>query len=336
MGNGASMNVILTDFHPSSRWGLIDALKKKTGEEWVVECKRTNNLHRGRLANLLRLLYYFVFPLQVLLRRKKYGRVVAWQQFFGLNLAFFSRLFHLNKVNDLYIITFIYKKNKGVLGSIYHKYMNYIVTSKYVDRFICFSKNEVDYYSSIFKVDKNKFAFVHLGGATHDNVDVGDDGYVFATGRSNRDYDFLVNLFKKSPYKLIIACDIYHKDDVGKNIRILNNCHGADMLKLMARSHVVAIPLKDRNISSGQLVVLHAMSFGKPVICTKSDGIRDYVVDGTTGMFLDNTEPEWNEALKILYENTDCYNKMSNSARVVFSSKFTYESMYNNIAALVR
>ena len=42
--------------------------------------------------------------------------------------------------------------------------MNYIVTSKYVNKFICFSKNEIDYYSSIFKVDKNKFAFVHLGG----------------------------------------------------------------------------------------------------------------------------------------------------------------------------
>ena len=104
----------------------------------------------------------------------------------------------------------------------------------------------------------------------------------------------------------------------------------------MARSHVVAIPLKDRNISSGQLVVLHAMSFGKPVICTKSDGIQDYVVDNTTGLLLDNAAPEWSEALKILYEDPDCYNKMSNSARVVVSSKFTYESMYNNIAALVK
>ena len=103
----------------------------------------------------------------------------------------------------------------------------------------------------------------------------------------------------------------------------------------MARSHVVAIPLKDRNISSGQLVVLHAMSFGKPVICTKSDGIQDYV-ERTTGLLLDNTEPEWNAALKILYEDMDCYNKMSNSARAVFSSKFTYESMYNNIATLIR
>lgn len=329
------MNAVLTDFNHTSGWGLIDALKKKTGEDWIIECKQTNNLHKGRLTNLLRLLYYFVFPLQVLSHRKKYGKIVAWQQFFGLNLAFFSRLFHLKKVNDLYIMTFIYKEKKGIVGSIYYKYIDYIITSKYVDKFICFSKNEIDYYSSIFKVDKNKFAFVHLGGASHDNADVGDDGYVFATGRSNRDYDFLVNLFNKSHYRLIIACDTYHKAEVGKNIKILNNCYGTDMLRLMARSHVVAIPLKDRNISSGQLVVLHAMSFGKPVICTKSDGIQDYV-ERTTGLLLDNTEPEWNEALKILYEDMDCYNKMSSSARAVFSSKFTYESMYNNIATLIR
>lgn len=329
-------NIVLADFKAQDTWSFMSILKNVTGKNWGIIYRCTNNLHKNSFTNLYRVFMYFWLPIVILCRRSEYKKIISYQQFFGLNLAFFYRLFHLKKVNDLYIMTFIYKAKKGILGSIYHKYMNYIVTSKYVNKFICFSKNEIDYYSSIFKVDKNKFAFVHLGGASHDNAGVGDDGYVFATGRSNRDYDFLVNLFNKSQYRLVIACDTYHKAEVGKNIMILNNCHGADMLRLMARSHVVAVPLKDRNISSGQLVVLHAMSFGKPVICTKSDGIQDYVVDNTTGLLLDNAAPEWSEALKILYEDPDCYNKMSNSARVVFSSKFTYESMYNNIAALVK
>ena len=60
---------------------------------------------------------------------------------------------------------------------------------------------------------------------------------------------------------------------------MLNDCIGDDMLKIMARSHCVVIPLKDTGISSGQRVILQAMALGKPIICTDADGIRDYVRD---------------------------------------------------------
>lgn len=166
--------------------------------------------------------------------------------------------------------------------------MSYVVTSQYIDRFICFSKEECAYYANLFGVDKSKFIFCPLGKEEPLVKDVKDEGYIFATGRSNRDYDFLVDALKYTDYRCVIACDAYKLKDCPSNTSVLNNCYGESMLNLMAHCHCVVVPLKDLRISSGQLVVLQAMSLGKPVICTHADGIIDYVRNEVTGYLIDN------------------------------------------------
>ncbi len=114
MGNTSKKsNVILTDFKPNEKWDFLTILNEISGQEWDVEYKKTNNLHGHRFANLYRLLLYFIFPLKILLKSNRYNKIIGWQQFYGLNIAFFSRLFHLKKKNELYVMTFIYKKKKG-------------------------------------------------------------------------------------------------------------------------------------------------------------------------------------------------------------------------------
>ena len=296
-------------------------------ESWVSKSKKTNHLHGGILKNIIRFIWYFIFPLEFLIQRKKYNKIIGWQQFYGLNFAFWSRLFHLKKHNDLTVMTFIYKKKNSFLGILYHQYMSYIVSSIYVDRYICFAKEECKYYSDLFGVNINKFIYVPLGEPKVEVASKADDGYVFATGRSNRDYNFLVNSLKDTDYTLKIACDTfyYRKND---NIVVLNDCHGQDMYTLMARCHCVIVPLKDLKMSSGQLVVLQAMSLGKPVICTKSDGIKDYVEDKVTGILIDNKKEQLLTALNCLYADNVVYKNMSEKAYQSYCENFTEEAMF--------
>lgn len=331
-------DIILIDYDSKeeSNNTFILELEKIVGSEWIVKEKQTNKFHGNTFKNIIRLAWYFLFPLTIVLNRHKYNKIIGWQQFFGLNFAFFCRILHLKKINDLTVMTFIYQKKKGALGKIYHKYMKYIVTSKYIDRFICFAREECNYYASMFNIERSKFIFIPLGINPISGIKIADNGSIFATGRSNRDYDFLVNIFNNSSYKVVIACDDYKNVNVTSNIKVLNSCYNKEMLNLMANCHCVAIPLKDLKMSSGQLVVLQAMALGKPVICTNSDGLKDYIINNVTGILVKNTKEEWIKAINKLYTDSDFYNKISKYSLDIFNKRYTKKAMYTRIAQLYK
>lgn len=329
------INIILIDFNIQGTLPLKTILEQRTKEEWRVFSQKSNHLHAGIIAKFLRFFWYFIFPLKIVLCRKRYKQIIGWQQFYGLNFAFWCRLFHLKKTNDLTVMTFIYKRKSGVAGLLYHKYMNYIVTSKYIDHFICFAKEECQYYADLFGIDKQKFVYVPLGMSMSKYNGEEDDGYIFATGRSNRDYDFLINSLVGTDFKCMIACDTYKRKVCYKNITVLNDCYGDNMQAMMAKCHCVVIPLKNLKMSSGQLVVIQAMSLGKPVICTNSDGIKDYVVDGVTGFLIENQQNQLLSALNKLYDQVETYNRMSVNSLASYKNKFTEDAMYNRIADIV-
>lgn len=213
--------------------------------------------------------------------------------------------------------------------------MRYIVTSKYIDRFICFAKEEPSYYAALFGVNKNRFIFVPLGIKTFIVPKVSDNGYIFATGRSNRNYDFLVECMRNTTYKVIIACDGYQYEEVPENVEILNNCYREEMRKRMATCHVVAIPLEDLRMSSGQLVILQAMSLGKPVVCTASDGVKDYVRNEETGLLVNNNKDEWHAAINRLYSEKEEYKRLSANAKKYFDEYYTELAMFKRIKDIV-
>ena len=227
-------NIILIDFNLKPGWSMPEVLASATKEPWEVKQFQTNNMHGSRLATLRRMFWYFVFPLWIALHRKHYGRIIGWQQFFGLNFAFWCRLLHLRKVNDVTVLTFIYKRKKGFAGKLYHKYMSYIVNSKYIDRFVCFAREECNYYAQMFGTGHERFVFIPLGIAPVQCNDCSDEGYVFATGRSNRDYDFLTRVMQGTDYKCVIACDNFTKSADADNVTVLDNCFGKSMIDAMA------------------------------------------------------------------------------------------------------
>lgn len=326
-------NIILVDFQLNSQWIFPKILNEVTREEYKSIQLPTNRFHGNIFATIKRIFWYFVFPLYIAIHRKRYNKIIGWQQFYGLNFAFYSRLFHLRKVNELTVMTFIYKKKKGWRGYLYHKYMSYIVNSKYIDRFICFSRDECYYYARTFNTSINRFVFTTVGIEPFNDIETEDFGYVFATGRSNRDYNFLIDVIQGTSYKCIIACDSFLMKDT-EGVCIYNNCYGEEMIKLMARCHCVAIPLKDINVSSGQLVILQAMALGKPIICTESSGVKDYITHDIAVM-LPNDIGMWRDAINKMYNNPTFVKTLGDAAKLVFYTQFTINNMYEKIAKII-
>lgn len=103
-------SVILVDFLKSDRWEFSSKLNEFALFE-VKGVQTNGKFYHSKVGTLIRYLIYFLYPLYfVLFHRKQYDMVIGWQQFYGINVAFWCRLFHLRKKNKLIVNTFIYKK----------------------------------------------------------------------------------------------------------------------------------------------------------------------------------------------------------------------------------
>lgn len=329
-------NVILTHTIETPDWGFRRVLSESAGREFEVE-----SMSIGNGGNKWRNLWcYFIFPLQVFLRRKRYDCIVANQQFYGLLLAFYCRLFHVRKTFRLVIISFIYLPKHGFVGQIYRRFMRYITTSSYIDQYIVRSSRELETYANQLGIDSyapsslcpqnnvqaKKLILVPLGlGGDFTTVD--DEAmlsrrYVLSVGRSNRDYPFLVDALSDTDYNVDIICDTCTLKP--RNPRITVHRDIFKTLPLWMRNcYCVVIPLRDTEVSSGQLVLLHAMMEGKPVIVTDADAVRDYYIAGETALTIHNTREELLAALDRLYHDPVLYQHLSENARRVFSERYS-------------
>lgn len=329
-------NAILVDFCLPRNWVFHKVLEERTNEVWEIIALESNRNHHGKIQNLIRYCKYFLVALRVFLSRGKFEKVIAWQQFHGIFLAFLQRVFRVKKTINLTIMTFIYKPKKSWIGKLYFWFVNFAVTSGYIDTIVVFSESEKRFYSDLFHVDTKLFECVFLGVNDMYHMyenDIADGDYCVSAGRSNRDYSFLINVWDDDKRKLFIVCD----DPISNNnqkVTVNNNCFGADYMRALAGAHAVIISLENDKISSGQLVLLHAMMLGKPVIITKNSALNDYLQNGKTGFVIEKRQEQLDEALHKLEDERE-YARISKSARDFYLSNCTLSAEAEQVAAII-
>jgi len=311
-----SKYLLLTDYKPPVDWEFARGFTSGCGEIPDIHYCVTNWPRTNIWRKVKRYLLYFLFPLRQVRFNGKYDVIIGYQQFYALNMVFFMSLFGMQKKSRFFAMTFIFKKKRGLAGTIYKRYMKRIVNSCYLDRLFVYSKEEASYYADLFGCDSSKFVYVPLAIGELPALDIRKGDYCFSAGRSNRDYAFLCSAFSHLPYHLIIATDLAVRDIPG-NVEVLRDCFGDDMLSCMSGAFCVIIPLEDQQVSSGQLVALQAMQMGKPVIITRSSGIADYIEDGVTGLLMDNTEESLARDLLKLSDTAEYDRIAQNAARFV-------------------
>lgn len=335
-----SENIILIDFKEKEKWDFLDAVIETTNKEWKVLSEVSNKRRKNGFDNFIRYIKYFLFPFQIFLHRKKIKNIISWQQFHGLLYAFYSQIFHVKKINSLTIMTFIYKDKKGMIGKLYFKFINYILHSKYIDRLICFSKEECEYYSELFSIKREIFQFFPLGfdEIQTDNLGKMDENnkFILSVGRSNRDYDFLIEAMKDEKYPLKIICDELENKRYSDNIEIYNNIFKEKFFDMLNRCYCVVVPLKDENISSGQLVLIQSMQLKKPIIVTKSNTITDYITNGYNGFIIQKEKEELLETIDKLYTDQELYHKIASNGYQEYLDKFSTRNLGMNVGRYIK
>lgn len=305
---------------------FVKQLEYCSNSKWkIIHCK---DFGKKSIIHYIKMIF---FPLCVFLKRNTIKKVIlSWQQYYGIVFAFYCRLFKVRKKVKLVIMTFIYAEKKGLIGKIKHKFIKYSINSKYVDKLIVTTLKEVDYYKKIF--NNNKFVYVSWA-INPVKINISKGNYIFSTGRSNRDYDFLIDSVSKSKFDLYIACDSYMKTSTFNNVVIDKNLHGLQMLEKMANSFCVAIKLKDSKIASGQLVLLQAISMGKPILIERNSSLSEYVL-GDSGVIMYDNKTEFLNALNLLNCKT-FYKECSVKEKKFFYENYSIQNMAKKIFSII-
>jgi len=117
-----------------------------------------------------------------------------------------------------------------------------------------------------------------------------DDGFVLSAGRTLRDYSTMVMAARHIAAPVIIIGGAHDLDRLTQplpgNVTVMQEVSREVYLDHLRRCRVVALPLRPTQRSTGQVVMLEAMAFGKPVVTTESPGTVDYIRHGETGFLI--------------------------------------------------
>ncbi|MBV8469358.1 MAG: glycosyltransferase family 4 protein [Burkholderiaceae bacterium] len=206
--------------------------------------------------------------------------------FFGLS----SCLLPKRKRPSITWVGFIYTARSSLLVR-QLRWIYFSAIFRMIDKVVCHSLLEKEMNGQIFKQSRNKFIHMPYGmyvtgeeqKQPSERLSGGSRIKIMAAGRSGRDYKSLVEAVRGEEFDVRIVCD-YHAPlsgiDLPSNVRVLDHCYGDDYLHELASADIVVVPLAVDDISAGQMVMLQAMAYAKPVVVTDTPTIREYVTPG--------------------------------------------------------
>ncbi len=201
------------------------------------------------------------------------------------------------------------------------------------DCIICHSRLEITRYRRLFPRSAARFVFVRWGGNVHGHDQPAPPDpephrfRVLAAGRSGRDYPTLVQAIRGTHLDVTIICDT--SEGLGgiterQNVRILRSCYGDNYLAELRRSDVVVLPLAVDDISVGQMVMIQAMAFGKPLVVTRTPTVEDYITEGVEGFMVARGEPQaLRETLLRLQNDPDLCSRLGEAGRAAYLARFS-------------
>ena len=333
-------NYVVVDFDPNKasnieEWNkFLNGLNKSSGCNWELF---GTEIHDESFHSKERYIHYFKLAWKLFQKRKKVDRIVSNQQFYGIIFAFFCRLFHVKKTTKNVVVSFIYNQKRGFVGKLYKNFIQFSIRNKYVDQLVVHSKTEIDYYSELLQIEKEKLFFCPLG-ITDDSSGYPItrfpkicESYVLGVGNSNRDFDFMENALAGEEYNVHIFSDnsVEHQN---KNVQVKKGIPVSEYYQELAGAFCSVVPISNPNFSSGQLIMLQSYAFEKPVIITESN-VNDEYIGNRNAIVIRKDAEELKKAIELL-KNQQFYNEQVVKAKKFFIDNFSMYAMGKKIGLL--
>jgi len=267
--------------------------------------------------------------------QERYDLIVAWESKNGFPLALLRRVLGID-CPPLVTLAFAYK---GVVSRC-TRIGRWVAGG--IDHLTVPSRHEVKYYGSLLGIPENRITFCPLGWYdffTFLSLRGEDEGdYIFAGGRSSRDYSTLLTAAEGVGARLIVNARRFNVRGLKcpPNVHLQGFLPIRDYYALMARARFVVVSLQATPFAAGLSHIVQAMSAGKAVIATRTPCVVDYVEEGRTGILVAPGDPEaLRKAIVYLLAHPQEARAMGREARREYEEKYTFDAFAQRTYAIL-
>lgn len=114
------------------------------------------------------------------------------------------------------------------------------------------------------------------------------------------------------------------KSEYSKNVFFMGNLTNAGAYNAYADLFILP-----SNYEGLPMVILEAMSFGRPVIASNVGGISEIVRNGDNGYTVENTPEAFISSIKYVLENKNVYSELAKRSMKIFNNELTVDRMVN-------
>ncbi len=204
-----------------------------------------------------------------------------------------------------------------------------------ISRVLLHSRRQVELVAGDLGVHRDQLRFLpYFADTTFWAPLAGDEeALVVAAGREHRDYATLARACADLPVEVFVAAGSLFSPSARQaqpvswpaNFR----ARFADQRSLRtwyARAAVVAVPLVPTDFQAGVTTLLEAMAMGKAVVVTATEGQRDIVEDGLTGLMVPPGDPAaLREAIRRLLADRRERARLGANAREAAVARFSLD-----------
>lgn len=268
--------------------------------------------------------------------RTEYDVIVAWEAKTGFPLAMLRRLTGTHRPR-LVVLAFAYKGIALHAVGLGRWFMHGI------DHITVPTRGEVTYYSQLLQYPRERVSFVPLGGWEVTNLTShfasAESLFIFAGGRTDRDYATLFSAMRGLPVRLIVNVRRFNVQGLAypENVIINEFMPARDYHALIASAQFIVVPLQDNRHAAGLVSILQAMSAGKAIIATRTCSTVDYVEDGVTGLLVPPGDSQaMRSAITDLLAQPERAQAMGRAAQQCYYQHYTSKSLAERTYAVVQ
>lgn len=272
---------------------------------------------------------------------KNYDAVISWSDSLALLFALLLKVTGRRRVSHVALMFWISKPKKAFLLKLVHSHISKIILWTSIHRDFAIEKLGIP-------AEKIRFVRYYVDEQFWRPMAAKED-MICSVGMEMRDYPTLISAMRGLPqikchiaagsarekiYSTVSA--VFDQGPLPENVTV-GKLDPAELRHLYARSKFVVVPLLKSNSDNGLTTILEAMAMGKPVICSQTQGQRDVVQNGKTGIFVPPGDSvALRETILRLWCNSEEATAMGREARAYVEANHRLEDFYNEIARGVK
>ncbi|MBX0328807.1 glycosyltransferase family 4 protein [Oscillochloris sp. ZM17-4] len=228
-------------------------------------------------------------------------------------------------------------------------FLDRLGVQSHIDRFLVYATAQKQFIERRWKIPSARVVFtpfmVDSDFFAPDHVQANDaEPMICAVGLERRDYPTLLKAVAGLPAKVIIAAaspwskrsDTTEGQDIPSNVEVRRFTQ-YELRQLYADSRFLVMPLENVEFQAGITAILEAMSMERAVVCSRTTGQTDAIIEGETGTYVPPKDPEsLRAAMEHLLWHPEEAERMGKAGRRIVLQHMSLDSYAERLGQLVR